>query len=95
MKIRLLLLIICIFFVSCKKDTETKSYKIDNPENIYAPVYLHKKNIEIVYICSGGSSKRYHCKYNCRGLNRCSGRILGVSEEKAKNMGRTRCKICY
>lgn len=89
MKARLLLLMICILFACGKKDAGPEPYNHD------APAYLQNEYGKNVYICTGGSSKRYHCKYNCRGLNRCSGRILGVSEEKAKNMGRTRCKICY
>ena len=48
-----------------------------------------------VFICTGGSSKRYHCDRDCKGLSRCSGEIEEVSEEEAENMGRTPCKICY
>lgn len=48
-----------------------------------------------VYICTGGSSKRYHCDPDCKGLSRCSGEIEEVSEEEAEDMGRTPCKICY
>ena len=48
-----------------------------------------------VFICTGGSSKRYHCDRDCKGLSRCSGEIEEVSEEEAEDMGRTPCKICY
>lgn len=48
-----------------------------------------------VFVCTGGSSKRYHCERDCKGLSRCSGEIEEVSEEKAEDMGRTPCKICY
>lgn len=48
-----------------------------------------------VYICTGGSSKRYHCDRDCKGLSRCSGDLEEVSEEDAEDMGRTPCKICY
>lgn len=48
-----------------------------------------------VYICTGSSSKRYHCDPDCKGLSRCSGEIEEVSEEEAEDMGRTPCKICY
>lgn len=48
-----------------------------------------------VYICTGGSSRRYHCDPDCKGLSRCSGEIEEVSEEEAEDMGRTPCKICY
>ena len=48
-----------------------------------------------VYICTGSSSKRYHCDPDCKGLSRCSGEIEEISEEEAEDMGRTHCKICY
>ena len=48
-----------------------------------------------VYICTGGSSKRYHCDRDCKGLSRCSGEIEEISEEEAEDMERTPCKICY
>lgn len=48
-----------------------------------------------VYICTGSSSKRYHCDHDCKGLSRCSGEIEEISEEEAEDMGRTPCKICY
>lgn len=48
-----------------------------------------------VYICTGSSSKRYHCDPGCKGLSRCSGEIEEISEEEAEDMGRTPCKICY
>ena len=42
-----------------------------------------------VFICTGGSSKRYHCDRDCKGLFRCKEEIEEVSEEEAENMGRT------
>lgn len=48
-----------------------------------------------VYICTGGSSRRYHCDPGCKGLSRCFGEIEEISEEEAEDMGRTPCKICY
>lgn len=52
-----------------------------------------KKAEEKVYICTGKSAKRYHRTSNCRGLNRCSGKI--VSKSAAEKGNRTPCKICY
>lgn len=52
-----------------------------------------KKAEEKVYICTGKSAKRYHRTSNCRGLNRCSGKI--VSKSSAEKGNRTPCKICY
>lgn len=48
-----------------------------------------------VYICTGGSAKKYHATQNCRGLNRCKGEVVKVSVEDAKSKGRTACKICF
>jgi len=48
-----------------------------------------------VYICTGPKAKVYHSVSTCRGLNRCSGEVVGVSLAKAKKMGRRECKICW
>ena len=48
-----------------------------------------------VYICTGPKAKVYHRTDRCSGLNRCSGDIVSVSLEKAKQMGRRACKKCY
>lgn len=50
---------------------------------------------EIVYICTGGSSKRYHATRSCKGLRNCGGTIKAISIEEAEEMGRTPCRICY
>jgi len=49
----------------------------------------------MVYICTGKSSKRYHKTDECRGLDNCSGDIKLITIEKAKQMGRTPCRVCY
>ena len=54
-----------------------------------------KKAEEKVYICTGKSAKRYHRTSNCRGLNRCSGKIVSISKSAAEKGNRTPCKICY
>lgn len=48
-----------------------------------------------VYICTGPSSKRYHCDSHCQGFSRCSGDIRAISISQARAMGRTPCKWCY
>jgi hypothetical protein len=48
-----------------------------------------------VYICTGGSSKRYHATSGCKGLSNCSGEIKKVTVNDAKKMGRTPCKMCF
>lgn len=49
----------------------------------------------IVYICTGGSSKKYHSTSSCSGLRNCGGEVKEITLEKAQKMGRTPCKICY
>lgn len=49
-----------------------------------------------VYVCTGGSSKRYHKTSSCKGLDNCKGTIKKVSLSYAEDtMKRTPCKICY
>lgn len=48
-----------------------------------------------VYICTGNSSKRYHKTSKCRGLSNCKEDIIKVTIEKAIQLDRTPCKICY
>lgn len=47
-----------------------------------------------VFICTGGSSKRYHSTAKCSGLRNCGGSIKELTQEGAEKMGRTPCKIC-
>lgn len=50
---------------------------------------------DIVYICTGSSSTRYHATSTCRGLSRCSGNIVKVTRKQAEDTyKRTPCKIC-
>lgn len=46
-----------------------------------------------VYICNGPKSTVYHNSSNCRGLNKCSTEVTSLSEQKAIQMGRRKCKI--
>ena len=55
---------------------------------------VHSSDVT-VYVCTGPMSKKYHATKDCRGLNKCSEDIIAVSLEKAKNMGRGPCGICY
>lgn len=43
------------------------------------------------YVCNGPSSKKYHLKEDCRGLNRCSTKIEKTTVKDAKEKGRTLC----
>lgn len=73
---------------SSKKSADVESEKKDSV--VKSDAYSHN-----VFICTGSSSERYHCDPDCKGLSRCSGEIEEISEEEAKDMGRTPCKICY
>lgn len=50
-----------------------------------------------VYVCTKGTAYAYHAKKTCRNLKRCveEGHVKAVSLEKAKDMGRRACKVCY
>ena len=48
-----------------------------------------------VYVCTGGSSKRYHCTIKCKGLESCKGDIRKVDQRIAEGKGRTPCRWCY
>lgn len=50
---------------------------------------------EDVYICTGGSARKYHRWSGCRGLNKCRGAIKKISIQNARRMGRNPCKVCY
>lgn len=50
---------------------------------------------EIVYICTGPNSKRYHKSSHCRGFKHCSGSIQAITVSKAQAINRTPCKWCY
>lgn len=47
-----------------------------------------------VYICTGPKAKVYHSTSKCKGLNRCSRKVIAVSYEKIKGKRRA-CKTCY
>lgn len=49
-----------------------------------------------VYVCTGGSSKRYHKSTSCKGLDNCQANIKKVTLSYAEDtLKRTPCKICY
>ena len=48
-----------------------------------------------VYICTGGSSRRYHRTPYCGGLNNCSREIIDITLEEAEKRGKTPCQRCY
>lgn len=47
-----------------------------------------------VYICTGGSSEKYHSTDTCSALASCSKAVREVSLADAQSKGRTPCKRC-
>lgn len=88
----IVLLFAIILMASCSSSSKKPAdIKPENKESVVKSA----GSGDNVYICTGGSSKRYHCDPDCKGLSRCSGEIEEISEEEAEYMGRTPCKICY
>jgi hypothetical protein len=50
------------------------------------------KEVE-VFICTSKSSKKYHLKKECSGLQKCKSKIKKITKKKAENVGRTKCKL--
>lgn len=48
-----------------------------------------------VYICTGEHATTYHRVSDCKGLNNCKADIIAVTETKAINLGRRKCKSCW
>ncbi len=47
-----------------------------------------------VYICTGGSSEKYHSTDTCSALSSCSKAVREVTLADAQSKGRTPCKRC-
>jgi hypothetical protein len=92
-KYSLLFSIVIVLLFSCLSISNTY-FKFDNPTQT-TQILTNKHNIEnVVYICTGRFSKKYHSTPDCKGLNNCKGDIREISEEKAIDKGRTPCKLC-
>lgn len=78
------LLLVAILMIA-EGASDLQSGKYATQENPYS----------VVYICTGASATRYHSTASCRGLGSCGGNVVKVSEAKARELGRTPCKICY
>lgn len=64
-----------------------------NPEKNIIKKEISKE--EVVYLCNGPSSFKYHRTNTCRGLNNCSTSITKSTLTYALKNNRTACKICY
>jgi hypothetical protein len=50
---------------------------------------------EKVYVCDSKTSKVYHCKKDCKELQKCTDEIIYITIDNAEKMGKKPCKICY
>lgn len=63
--------------------------------------HLEKENIndvgwdDTVFICTSGSSKRFHSTLACPGMQNCMNGEDAITREEAEDMGRTHCLRCY
>ena len=48
-----------------------------------------------VYICTGPNAEKYHKSSKCRGIRKCSCKIVSIDLSDAKKQGYKPCKICY
>jgi hypothetical protein len=46
-----------------------------------------------VYICDSPTAKKYHLRNDCRGLSRCTHRIIEITLEEAKKRKFELCKL--
>ncbi len=60
-------------------------------KNCYGETVTNPTN---VFVCTGGSSKKYHGLKDCRGLSSCHGSVVKMTVAKAKQAGKTACKLC-
>lgn len=93
-----LLVAIPMAFVFTTRSCQEKHnpYNSNEQINTLKNQEMHKKRIlNIVYICTGPQSKRYHRTSYCRGLDSCSDDIEEIDVSEAKDRGRTPCGICY
>ncbi len=58
---------------------------------IFTSLFAFTKVDTDVYICNSKSSKKYHFKETCRGLNACKHEIIKISLKEAKEKGLEIC----
>lgn len=98
MKTILLLLGVTLALCSCD-NSKTKESQLNREytetTEEYAEEHAEEYAEDMVYVCTGGSARRYHNEPDCRGLSRCRGDIEEMSVEDAESEGKTPCRICY
>ena len=80
------------------------SYPVSNNNDDSRPWsgnHLDKENIndvgwdDTVFICTSGSSKRFHSTLACPGMQNCMDGEDAITREEAEDLGRTHCLRCY
>ena len=81
--------------MSCGDNTKSSISGIANIEQNEWSYDQDSYGGDEVYVCTGGSSKRYHSSPDCRYLDNCKGEVREVDQQFAEEKGRTPCKACY
>ena len=83
MRTKLVMLLAILVLASCSSGEKSgQNYQTNEVEE------------QTVYVCTGAKSKRYHTYKNCKGLRRCSRRIIQITKSEAEEKGKTPCRIC-
>lgn len=84
------LLILAILLLGSLAATTTYSTAHANPITI-----THVVAKDSVYVCNSNTSVAYHSSQNCRGLNRCTHKVIKVTQKEAiETYGKRACKLC-
>ena len=54
------------------------------PNGKTSHMYISDKRTQTVYYCTGPKAKKFHKTAYCKGLNKCSGRIVKCSKDEAR-----------
>lgn len=58
-------------------------------------LFLSFTPVQSVYVCHSKYSVAYHKYEDCKGLRRCTHKIVYLSVEEAVKMKKRACKMCY
>lgn len=58
------------------------------------PLFLTYANAQVVYVCSGSSTSKYHLNPDCQGLKNCGSPVKRTTVAYMSSKGRSACKIC-
>lgn len=101
--------VVGLFFGLCSRDKKdestTHAFVSHEPSTSsshpWSDNHLDKQAIEdvewddTVWICTSGSSKRFHSTLACPGMQNCMDGEDAITREEAEDLGRTHCLRCY